>query len=109
MYRLEYLFRAGRVDVKHKPARYQLLFAVRRLATDNSMPKLTANAMKRYCDKVAEQLWDDEKCAELFNKAAAEVEACALAVQDASPGTRATDLYRVGLFTQTLEKNLDTL
>ena len=78
LYKLEYLFRSGRVDPKYKPARYHLLYAVRLLTTAASLPAMNASAMDAYCAELTDVLWDQEKSDAVFNRA---VEAMDVAVE----------------------------
>ncbi|MDH6198962.1 hypothetical protein M2272_005626 [Mycobacterium frederiksbergense] len=56
-YRLEYLFRNGYLSTKYKPARYQLLMALRHLIGGSAVPNTPRNLIK-YCESISEVLWD---------------------------------------------------
>ena len=69
-YRLESLFRKQILAGGLKAARSHILLAYRMLAIDDNPPKPQANDMVKYCDKLRESLWSDERCKELFEMAA---------------------------------------
>jgi hypothetical protein len=74
-YKLEYLFRNA-LPAYYKPARYQLLMALRYLVCgDDQMPALTANKMATYANKIAEVLWSDDKSATAFKQTIEAVDA----------------------------------
>lgn len=68
-YRLEYLFRAQTIDRELKAARYHLIMSYRYLANKDTLPRFNANEMTRYCNKIMETLWDEEKSKEIFLEA----------------------------------------
>jgi hypothetical protein len=69
-YKLEYLFRNASLPVYYKPARYQLLMALRYIVSgDKQMPSLTANKMANYANNIAETLWSDSKSTSAFKQA----------------------------------------
>lgn len=69
-YKLEFLFRNALLPAYYKPARYQLLMALRyAVMGDEQMPSFTANKMSTYANKVADVLWSDEKSLASFQKA----------------------------------------
>jgi hypothetical protein len=57
-YRVEAAFKGKRIDAKLKPARFQLLLAIRILTAGHMMPLFTANKMEEYCDTVVNSLKD---------------------------------------------------
>ena len=68
-YKLEFLFRNSQIPVYYKPARYQILMAVRYLTGGSDMPALTANKMTQYANKIAEALWSDQGAVDAFKQA----------------------------------------
>jgi hypothetical protein len=74
LYKLEYVFRAARLDPKYKPSRYHVLLAARLLANPQPMPKMNAREMEKYCKVITDILWDADSSDTLFAKAAAAVE-----------------------------------
>jgi hypothetical protein len=70
-YRLEYLFRSQHLKAELKPARYHLLMAFRRLASDKTkLPNnFNARQMKPFCENLMEILWDEEAYKEKFDRA----------------------------------------
>lgn len=77
LYRLEFMFRNGKLDSRFKPARYHLILAVRLLIAGYPMPSIAANAMVEYCTKLSETLQDVGKAEEWITKAAEVIDACA--------------------------------
>ncbi|KJK05897.1 hypothetical protein UB46_43165, partial [Burkholderiaceae bacterium 16] len=47
-YRLEYLFRSGSIDAAYKPARFQILFALRLLKAGAKLPRRNSREMERF-------------------------------------------------------------
>jgi AIPR protein len=58
LYRLDYFFRNQYIDNRYKPARYQLLMAVRHSLAGAEQPPQTKRHLERYCDELAAKLWD---------------------------------------------------
>jgi hypothetical protein len=56
--RLEELFKLKTVDPRWKPARYQLLLAVRLAMNAQPMPRLNSNEIVKCCGEITEQIWD---------------------------------------------------
>ena len=67
--RLEKLFKSKAIDSKFKAARFQMLFAFRRLCTNEIPPEAGSRDMVKYCDSLLTILWDDVKSTALFEKA----------------------------------------
>lgn len=82
LYRLEFLFRNGKLDSKYKPARYHIILALRLLIAGYEMPIVTANAMENYCQKITDVLHDTLKSEEIILTAAEAVDDCAGGVID---------------------------
>jgi AIPR protein len=62
LYRLEYLFRNGKLEAKYKPARFHILLAVRLLGSPQALPKyMNSNEMEKYCKSLLNILWDGMK------------------------------------------------
>lgn len=95
LYRLEYMFRASKLDPKFKAARFQILMAVRVLIAGYEMPAITANQMKTYCNTIADALQDSERAEELLLLAASFIE-------QASEGKFDSDTIRTEPFTKTI-------
>lgn len=71
LYKLEYLFRSGRLEAKYKPARFHILLAARMLSNPGVyQPPLNSHEMARYCKRISDQLWDTTKSDELLTQAA---------------------------------------
>ncbi|MEU5179798.1 AIPR family protein [Streptomyces longwoodensis] len=59
-YRLEYFFRNNYVDGKYKPARYQILMALRHYAEPGPVPS-KRRELEKYCTRLADRLWDQQE------------------------------------------------
>lgn len=73
LYKLEYLFRSGKLEGKYKPARFHILLAARILANPSPMPsldKMNSREMAKYADSITQILWDATKSDELLTRAA---------------------------------------
>jgi AIPR protein len=97
LYLLEFLFRNGKIDSKYKIARFQILFAVRLLANADPMPQFNAYKIDKFCEKVCEHLWDQNRTEKIFAKACKAIDAVA------GP-TLARDNVHTTTFTDALSK-----
>jgi AIPR protein len=80
LYKLEYLFRNGKMDPKYKAARFHILLAVRLLGNPAPLPRyMNSREMESYCDPILAELWDSSACDHLMSRASDIVE---LAVND---------------------------
>ncbi|HLW83170.1 MAG TPA: AIPR family protein [Candidatus Acidoferrales bacterium] len=70
LYKLEYLFRNGKLESKYKPARFHILFAVRLLGNPAPLPRFNSREMEDYCKPILEALWDSARCDDLIGRAA---------------------------------------
>jgi hypothetical protein len=76
LYKLEYLFRNGKLEPKFKPARFHILLAVRILANPQPLPRfMNSREMDDYCKPILAVLWDSASCDELVGRAASVVDA----------------------------------
>jgi hypothetical protein len=76
LYKLEYLFRSGKLEPKYKPARFHILLATRLLGNPGAnLPRMNAKDMETYCQPILSALWDGAKSDELITNAAMAVEA----------------------------------
>jgi hypothetical protein len=82
LYRIEFLFRNGKLDNKYKPARYHITLALRLLIAGYAMPSMTANKMEAYCQQISEALWDTARSEEFTLRAAKAIDDCAGGVID---------------------------
>src|SRR5680860_145261 len=76
-YRLEFLFRNRLLDVAYKPARYDLLMAVRHSVMGASLPPFNSREMERKCAALLKILHDDEHAGKAFVAAAEAIDAAA--------------------------------
>jgi hypothetical protein len=100
LYRLEFLFRNGVLQSKYKPARYHVLYAAHRLLTPERAPRANAHEMARYCEPLVDIMWDPDKAAEVFVRAAKIVE-------DAAAGDFGRDQVRTEPFTEEVSRRCD--
>jgi hypothetical protein len=77
LYRLEYLFRNGKLDAKYKAARFHILMATRLIAVDGDLPRMNSYAMETYCKQIMDILWDPNAADDLLIKAVAVVDSVA--------------------------------
>jgi hypothetical protein len=77
LYRLEYLFRNGKVPAQFKPARFHILQAVRLLASSEPLPATNSHAMEKYCRPIMNRLWEPMGGDGLLTQAVSVVEAVA--------------------------------
>jgi len=77
LYKLEYLFRSGKLESKYKPARFHILLAVRLLGNTSPLPRMNSHDIVEYCKPILTALWDSAKCDELIVRAAGIVDAAA--------------------------------
>ncbi|MDP9863266.1 MULTISPECIES: AIPR family protein [Streptosporangium] len=57
-YRLDYFFRNPYVPTKYKPARYQLLMAIRHLIHGSTKAPTKKRDLEKYCERITDVLWD---------------------------------------------------
>ncbi|HZZ40319.1 MAG TPA: AIPR family protein [Acidobacteriaceae bacterium] len=57
-YRLEYMFRSGKLDRKFKPARFHILLALRLIANTTQLPAMNSREMDAYCKPIIDFLND---------------------------------------------------
>lgn len=67
-YRMEFLFRNGRLPNKYKNFRWYLPMGLRYAKGGTAMPALSHAKIDRYCEKINDALWDDEKAKSEFDK-----------------------------------------
>src|SRR5437588_11392123 len=58
LYKLEYLFRNGRLEAKYKPAGFHILLAARILATSDALPLMNYREIEKYCKPLMDILWE---------------------------------------------------
>ena len=98
-YRLEYLFRNGRLRPELKPARYHILWAARILWNSNPLPRMNSHEIARLCEEFNELLWNDELAKDLMLRAAQ-------AVEQVAQGNFHRDNIRTEPFSQALRSAL---
>ena len=67
--RLEEGFKLKLLDPAWKPARYQLLLAVRFLLDGQPLPRLNSNEMARRCEDMIKLIWNGDTFGEIVDKA----------------------------------------
>jgi len=71
LYKLDYLFRSGRLEAKYKPAKFHILLALRWLTETGEMPRMNSHDMERYSKRIIDVAWGDaDKLDALFSTAA---------------------------------------
>jgi hypothetical protein len=77
LYKLDYLFRSGKLEAKYKPARFHILLAAHILGNADPMPRMNSHEMEKYCKKLMEILWEPLAIDELLTQAAMVVDSVA--------------------------------
>jgi hypothetical protein len=93
LYKLEYLFRSGRIESKFKPARFHILLAARILANPAAPPELNATAMDKYAKGITQILSEAAAADDLLGRAAR-------VVNEVAAGNYDRDTIRTEPFTQ---------
>jgi hypothetical protein len=70
LYKLEFLFRTGRLEAKYRPAKFHILLAARCIAAPSRPPWPNSRDMERYCKTILDKLWDSTKADEILASAA---------------------------------------
>jgi hypothetical protein len=99
LYRLEYLFRRGKLEAKYKPARFHILMAARLIGNPEHIPQMNARDMEKYCHPILDKLFDLTKAEELLERAAAYVD-------QAAAGNYDRDVIRTEVFTDKVKSLL---
>jgi hypothetical protein len=70
-YKLECLFKTGRLGAEYKPTRFHILLAARRIATKNApVPRINSHDMERFSNQITDILWDEDQADDLLLNAA---------------------------------------
>ncbi len=93
LYKLEFLFRNGKLGAKYKPARFHILLAARRIAAVDKLPWMNSYDMEKYCKPIMDILWDATAADELLYKAVQ-------VVGDVAAGQFDRDKIRTEVFTK---------
>lgn len=106
-YRIEWLFRNNRLPAQYKPARYQLLMAVRRyIHGDAPMPKV-GRQCDAYCQQILRQIFDPNQSEELAAKLLPVIDS---AVRETGrDGILDRDTVRTQTFTDLIRNGIDGL
>lgn len=103
-YRLDFFFRNGLLDVKYKPARYQLLMAIRISIHGSARLPVGNRHIDRYCTAIADLMWDAQAGPALVSKLLPAVDA---AVATTEPdGVLDRDTVRTQQFTDLLAEGV---
>ena len=106
-YRLDFFFRNGLLDVKYKPARYQLLMAIRILIHGDARLPIGDRHIDRYCTTIADVMWDAQAGPALVSNLLPALDA---AVATTEPdGVLDRDTVRTQQFTDLLAEGVRTL
>ncbi|MFC7935231.1 AIPR family protein [Streptomyces sp. NPDC057387] len=105
-YRLEYFFRNNYVDGKYKPARYQILMAIRHYAEPGPVPSKRRD-LERYCTRLADRLWDAQEGPALVQAVLPIVDAAVRETE--KDGILDRDTVRTQAFTDLMLKGVGSL
>jgi hypothetical protein len=97
LYRVEAAFKGKRISARLKPARFQILLAIRILTAGYSMPAFTANKMEQYCESIVAALKDATTAETTIQNAVQVVDA-------ATAGNYDRDNIRTESFTESVKK-----
>jgi hypothetical protein len=95
LYKLEYLFRNGKLEPKYKSARFHILLAARLLSAPEPPPLMNSRDMEKYCKPLMELLWDPTKADDLLARAVQ-------VVDDVAAGSFDRDKIRTESFTKSV-------
>jgi hypothetical protein len=99
-YKLEFFWRNGQLDRSAKPGRWQILMAIRYLASEGELQAVGAKKVVEEANGLAKLLWDDKKALALFKKAIS-------IVGDATGGVWERDHMRNQPTTRDVQKALE--
>lgn len=105
-YRLEYFFRNGHIDGKYKPARYQLLMAIRNFAEPGVVPNKRRD-LEKYCIRLAERLWDPNEGPRLVQSILPVIDSAVQATE--ADGILDRDTVRTQNFTDLILKGVKSI
>jgi hypothetical protein len=103
LYKLDYLFRSGRLEAKYRPAKFHILLALRWLIAGTEMPQMNSHAMERYCEQIIEFLWGEAEKLDTFFTTAAHI------IDTVAAGNFHRDNIRTEPFTQKVLENFQRL
>jgi len=104
-YRIEWLFRNGRLAAQYKPARYQLLMAVRRHIHGDAAVPQPPKQCEAYCQKILRSIFDPHESEELVAKLVPVIDT---AVQETeTDGILDRDTVRTQTFTDLVKAGVD--
>jgi hypothetical protein len=106
-YRLEWLFRSGRLESKYKPARYQLLMAMRRYIHGDSAVPRAAKYCEAYCQEVLKEIWDPVRSEELALRLLPAIDFAVSTTEE--DGVLDRDTVRTQTFTDMVEAQVDRM
>ena len=66
LYKIENLFKSGKLDRKYRRSRYHAMMLFRMIVCEEEMPKFNGRQMENYCEKLLAALQNDEECERLF-------------------------------------------
>jgi hypothetical protein len=73
-YKLDLLFKTGKIDPRFKPARWQMLALARHLALPDTTPKFTNGRFDKWVSPFLDVVWDDERSLAMFQETASLIE-----------------------------------
>ena len=66
LYKIENLFRSGKLDKRYRRSRYHAMMLFRMIVCEEEMPRFNGKKMDAYCEKILDVLQNDSKCECLF-------------------------------------------
>lgn len=106
-YRLDYCFRNGSIAVRYKPARYQMLMAVRQLVHGDKTVPAGSGKIDAYCGSLITPLWDNRDGLRLFQKILPVIDQAVKASE--ADGVLDRDTVRTQQFTDLVKAGVDRL
>lgn len=70
LYKLEYMFRSQKIEVRFRNARFQMLLAARLLLNKSPLPRMNSREMEKYCADINKKMWNPTEADKLFTRAA---------------------------------------
>ena len=70
LYKLDRLFKSGKIHSSLRPAKFHILMVARRLSNARQIPMANANEMERFCKVIQDELWDSARAEDLLSRAA---------------------------------------
>ena len=66
LYKIENLFKCGKLDRKYRRSRYLAMMLFRMMVCEERMPQFNSKKMDTYCEVILDKLQDDSNCERIF-------------------------------------------